>query len=513
MDRIIKKAAAILLAVICIIVVPSRVCMLGSYAAEQPVSAIWPLDKSFQKITTYFNPLRNEYDVSGYHNAIDIEADAGANIFAPYPGTCISAGWMDAYGNMVILFHEDLGVYTFYAHCSSMDITAGKAVSGGDVIAHVGSTGQSSGNHLHFGICDKLLSGWPNRTYYDPLTYFKFDGTAVANPNAAPSSGGASCDCKADYAGIYTTKGVVTFLYIRAGHSADSAALGQIPAGAQVMVTMGNGKWAHVEYNGVKGYSSMDYLEKVKDIESSMTIANATKPSSTLALGSAFGVRGTITSALPITKVWGGVYSKDGATAVQTAEAAPNATTYNLSGYFDSHIVFNKLTEGTYIYRIEAEDTSGKKFTLIDAVFSVGKSNILAGDLNNDSKVGIADAVIMQNYLLGGAKFTELQFLSADMNKDKSVDTFDLIVMRKKLVEGMEKTPETTTTSAATTAAATTTTTTATAAPATTKASTTAPPATTTAPATTAHATTASPATTAAATTTASATTGSVETW
>ena len=103
MDRIIKKAAAILLAVICIIVVPSRVCMLGSYAAEQPVSAIWPLDKSFQKITTYFNPLRNEYDVSGYHNAIDIEADAGANIFAPYPGTCISAGWVDDYGNMVIL--------------------------------------------------------------------------------------------------------------------------------------------------------------------------------------------------------------------------------------------------------------------------------------------------------------------------------------------------------------------------------------------------------------------------
>ena len=169
MDRIIEKAAAILLAVICIIVVPSRVCMLGSYAAEQPVSAIWPLDKSFQKITTYFNPLRNEYDVSGYHNAIDIEADAGANIFAPYPGTCISAGWMDAYGNMVILFHEDLGVYTFYAHCSSMDITAGKAVSGGDVIAHVGSTGQSSGPHLHFQF--RFNGMYPGAATTDPLNY------------------------------------------------------------------------------------------------------------------------------------------------------------------------------------------------------------------------------------------------------------------------------------------------------------------------------------------------------
>ena len=67
----------------------------------------------------------------------------------------------------------------------------------------------------------------------------------------------------------------------------------------------------------------------------------------------------------------------------------------------------------------------------------------MTGDLNNDSKIGIADAVVMQNYLLGGAKLTEVQYAAADMNGDKSVDTFDLIIMRKKLVEELEKSAET----------------------------------------------------------------------
>lgn len=442
MDRIIKKTAAILIAASLLIFAIPNYFKPYSSNAEDAVSAVWPLDTSFQSITTYFNPLRNEYDASGYHNAIDIEAEYGSNIFAAYPGTCISADWMDAYGYMIILYHEDLGVYTYYAHCSSVDITAGKVVAGGEVIGHVGSTGQSSGNHLHFGICDKLLSGWPTRTYYDPLTYFKYDGTSIQNPTTVEAAAPA-CDCTADYAGIYTTKNVVTFLYIRAGHTADSTALGQIPAGSTVTVTKGDGKWAHVEFNGINGYSSMDYLEKVKDIESEMTIDDETIPSDSMALGAAFGVRGIISSALPITKVRGGVYEKDGVKEVQVSEATPNNNKYNLSGYFDSHILFNKLTEGTYIYRIEAEDTSGKKYTLIDKVFSIGKSNIVAGDLNTDGKISISDAVVLQNYLLGGSALSEIQFVSADMNSDKSVDTFDMIIMRQKLVDELAKSTNT----------------------------------------------------------------------
>lgn len=511
MNRIIKKAAALLLAAVMIVAVPNCT-KLRTSDASGAVSAVWPVDKSYQNITTYFDPQRNVSDASGYHNAIDIEADYGVNVLAAYPGTCVSSSWMDAYGNMIILYHEDLGVYTFYAHCSSVEVYAGQAVSGGDLIGHVGSTGQSSGNHLHFGICDSLLSGWPCRTYYDPLSYFTYDSVAITNPNASPAGAAPACSCTDDCAGTYTTKGVTTYLNIRAGHGSDTAVRGQIPAGAQFTVTKGDGKWAHVEYNGISGcvsmefiqliesapagcscsesyadkyttkdvttflnireghgsdtaavgkipaYAefevtkadgkwahviyggvsgcvSMDYIQKLETAKSKMTVTGQTTPAASSEVGSEFNIKGVITSELPIVKVWGGVYKKDGMIAVQTAEAAPNAKEYDLAGDFGSKIDFSKLDAGTYVYYIEAEDTSGEKFTIINSVFALESADITAGDLNSDSKISISDAVLLQNYLLGAGTFTEQQFSVADLNGDKSVDTFDFIIMRQKLIE------------------------------------------------------------------------------
>ena len=434
MNRIIKKAAALLLAAVMIVAVPNCT-KLRTSDASGAVSAVWPVDKSYQNITTYFDPQRNVSDASGYHNAIDIEADYGVNVLAAYPGTCVSSSWMDAYGNMIILYHEDLGVYTFYAHCSSVEVYAGQAVSGGDLIGHVGSTGQSSGNHLHFGICDSLLSGWPCRTYYDPLSYFTYDSVAITNPNASPAGAAPACSCTDDCAGTYTTKGVTTFLNIREGHGSDTAAVGKIPAYAEFEVTKADGKWAHVVYGGVSGCVSMDYIQKIETAEPGMTVAGQTTPAASSEVGFAFDIKGVITSNLPIVKVWGGVYKKDGMSGVQTAEAAPNAKEYDLAGDFGSKIDFSKLDAGTYVYYIEAEDTSGEKFTIINSVFTLESADITAGDLNSDSKISISDAVLLQNYLLGAGTFTEQQFSAADLNGDKSVDTFDFIIMRQKLIE------------------------------------------------------------------------------
>lgn len=410
MNRIMKKAAAILLAAVMIFAVPNCVCTLGhSYAAEQ-ASAVWPVDKSFQKITTYFDPLRNETDASGYHNAIDIEADYGANIFAARAGTCISADWMDAYGNMIILYHEDLGIYTFYAHCSSVSVGAGQAVSAGMVIGHVGSTGQSSGNHLHFGICDKLLSGWPCRMYYDPLTYFTYDGTAITNPSAGAETSPA-CECTTDCAGRYTTENVVTYLNIRAGHSADSAALGQIPAGAMFTVTKGDGSWAHVEYNGIKGCVSMAFITKVAD-----------EPTE---------------EGCKCSESYAGTYTTTGVSDVLNIRADHSANT-KLLGTIPANATF-KVTkaDGSWAH-VEYNGVSG--CVSMDYIKKVEEETPkVTGDLNNDGKISISDAVVLQNYLLGGAPLSEVQFGLADMNSDKSVDTFDLIIMRKKLVEELAK--------------------------------------------------------------------------
>ena len=76
-----------------------------------------------------------------------------------------------------------------------------------------------------------------------------------------------NCSCSADKAGIYTTKGVTDSLNIRAEHNTSSKVLGQIPAGAKFTVTKASDTWAHVEYNGIKGYSSVTYIQKTADLD------------------------------------------------------------------------------------------------------------------------------------------------------------------------------------------------------------------------------------------------------
>ena len=86
------------------------------------------------------------------HAGLDIAAPKGTAIKAAASGTVTYAGNAgDGYGNYVIISHGN-GVTTVYAHCSSLLVSAGQTVSKGEVIAKVGSTGNSTGNHLHFEV-------------------------------------------------------------------------------------------------------------------------------------------------------------------------------------------------------------------------------------------------------------------------------------------------------------------------------------------------------------------------
>lgn len=422
---ILKKSVSLLSAFL--LALP--VCTVVS--AEAYGSAIWPLDSSYTDITTYFDESRN-YGNSSAHNAVDIPADYGTNIYAVSDGVCISADWHDDYGYLIILWHENLGVYTFYAHCSSLAVYSGQTVSQGDVIGYVGNTGVSYGNHLHFGICDTLLAGTPYVTYYDPLTYFSYDG-GNSKP-AAPDE----CSCDTSYAGTYTTNDVATYLNIRDGHSTSAEAVGKIPPNAEVKVTKSDGVWAHVEYNGISGCCSMEYLQKTGELSSEMSISGANVPQGTFSVGAKFSITGTVNSSLNINRVWGGVYENDGITPVCVAEENPYAKSYDLSGEFDRQITFNRLNEGSYIYKIEAEDECGNRNTLISSVFYVGSANDeTAGDLNLDNSVNISDLVLLQQYLLNTASFSAEQYANADLNRDSVVDVFDMVDMRKKILENM----------------------------------------------------------------------------
>ena len=82
---------------------------------------------------------------------MDIAAPYGTKIVAAAKGKVTHSGWMGGYGNLIIITHDN-GIQTYYGHCSKLIAKVGDEVEAGDEIAKVGSTGFSTGNHLHFEI-------------------------------------------------------------------------------------------------------------------------------------------------------------------------------------------------------------------------------------------------------------------------------------------------------------------------------------------------------------------------
>lgn len=86
------------------------------------------------------------------HNGIDFAAEKGADVLAAADGTVYRTGFDSANGNYVILYHALSGEYTYYTHCQEILVTEGNSVIAGQKIAAVGSTGRSTGPHLHFAL-------------------------------------------------------------------------------------------------------------------------------------------------------------------------------------------------------------------------------------------------------------------------------------------------------------------------------------------------------------------------
>lgn len=87
----------------------------------------------------------------GAHTGLDIASPRGTAIKASAAGVVSFAGWKGSYGKMVAISHGN-GVQTYYAHCSSINVKVGQKISQGQVIASVGSTGNSTGPHLHLEV-------------------------------------------------------------------------------------------------------------------------------------------------------------------------------------------------------------------------------------------------------------------------------------------------------------------------------------------------------------------------
>ena len=123
----------------------------------------WPCPSS-SRITSPYG-WRVLFGVNDFHTGIDIGAVHGSNICAAESGTVILAnyGWNGGYGNYIIINHGN-GITTRYAHASQLYVSAGQTVSKGQVIAAVGTTGNSTGPHLHFEVRE-------NGSHTNPLNY------------------------------------------------------------------------------------------------------------------------------------------------------------------------------------------------------------------------------------------------------------------------------------------------------------------------------------------------------
>ena len=88
---------------------------------------------------------------SSVHTGLDIAARKGTTIKAAASGTVIHAGWKGSLGKLIVISHGN-GVQTYYAHCNSISVSAGQTVSAGQKIGEVGSTGNSTGPHLHLEV-------------------------------------------------------------------------------------------------------------------------------------------------------------------------------------------------------------------------------------------------------------------------------------------------------------------------------------------------------------------------
>lgn len=113
-------------------------------AQAKSAGFICPISSGRYRVSAYYGDGRN-------HKAIDLAADRGTPIFAVAAGTVTYAGWDSDYGYNIIIQHAN-GIKTRYAHANALCVSTGATVAQGDMIATVGSTGWSTGNHLHFEV-------------------------------------------------------------------------------------------------------------------------------------------------------------------------------------------------------------------------------------------------------------------------------------------------------------------------------------------------------------------------
>lgn len=151
--------------------VSSQIAALSAQSAASggvPYSGtfVWPTPSCTTTSSVYGYRVHPIYGTVKFHAGEDIPASYGAEILAAASGTVTTAGWVSGYGNYTVIDHGG-GTMTAYGHQSSIIVSVGQYVEQGQVIGYVGSTGNSTGPHLHFEV-------YQNGSTVDPKSFFSF---------------------------------------------------------------------------------------------------------------------------------------------------------------------------------------------------------------------------------------------------------------------------------------------------------------------------------------------------
>ncbi len=347
---------------------------------------IWPLDPGHASITSYFGnrnaPLQGG---SKNHKGIDIGAPRSANVYAIAGGTAYigcntcthnygkkkSCGCGGGYGNYVYVVHDGQLV-SYYAHMTAVLVSNGQAVAQGQVVGTVGTTGSSTGNHLH-------LELRKNNTPVDPLSYVKAPGGG--RPTLRSGSRGEMVKT------LQTMLNAVSGAGLTVDGGFGSKTLAAVKSfqrsrGLAVDGVVGAKTWAALEaaYNQPASEPAAptpvpvqpdpvpaapdpapapDQSGKTSLMPSVLVLAPITEPTQGMPQGQPFYFKGSILSNYPIVFARVAILTADRVDAIQSKNIEPNSTLVDIATSGLDSLKFGKLQPGSYVLYLTATDSSG----------------------------------------------------------------------------------------------------------------------------------------------------------
>lgn len=369
----------------------------------------WPTDGGVkQNISSKYGYRWNNTD---FHFGIDITGKTGQNIYSAESGKVTKTGYIsDGYGNYVVVKHNN-GYYTLYAHCNSIKVKKGASVSRGQVIATIGTTGYSTGPHVHFevrktdtlGYSSITVNGkkvgnkeFADKNLYNPMnfSYSKEDGLSIKN-YALPTTivRGSKFNCTGMITSGYTIT-VVTAKIMAADETTVLYSKSVWPktksydlSGSEVSAALKFEELQPGTYYYKLWVTDTSLSDAKRLISQKFTViapASQLKISdynlpTTITSGNGFNCKGNITSNYDITVVTAKIMAADETAVLYSKSVWPRTKVYNLEGSeVSAALKFEELQPGTYYYKLWVTDAS-----LSDAKRLISQKFEVTGHVHN----------------------------------------------------------------------------------------------------------------------------------